>query len=217
MNAPSTITIQEEQPDNPIARNALERALLKLPAGTVVSSTFFPSDEEMNEKICRDYASIITIGVTRLSGTSDNPEETNLIVVGLKPTKGDKTPIWTIPIPHTVPAQFIRLWDGGMRNYGLFCLDFVDSDDVLVSLPEGCKLIPDGWPQESALRSWEEGYSRGHPENPVVPGTEWFGIPSDVSCRLVRDGLEDLWFHTPHIPNHQHHQAVRMTMRRPSG
>lgn len=80
-----------------------------------------------------------------------------LPTLGAKPLPNDKN-IQHYPIPNS--PLVIRIWDGGMEQYGQYCLDFFDPvNDIAVNGPDDYKIWHNPYPGQltygEQLVSWE--------------------------------------------------------------
>ncbi|THV01901.1 hypothetical protein K435DRAFT_717815 [Dendrothele bispora CBS 962.96] len=183
------------------ARNAYERALLKLPPGITVPESWFPTDEEMNESfLAQGYSKeelprIRKLYHERINKRFKDAKRDTVNVIGLKPSKGDQ--IYAVEIPGS-PLS-IRLWNGGLLGQGIYSLDFINTETrEPVNPPRDYELYPCarvGEPPYMPLISWERAMKI--PDEKIEPGAERFSIPHGVNCCLKRHGMDDFWFEVP--------------------
>ncbi|TFY67195.1 hypothetical protein EVG20_g4026 [Dentipellis fragilis] len=128
-------------------------------------------------------------------------EEANgvLSIWGFKPGANDK--VHVIPIPNS--ELFVRLWDGGLADDGLFLLDFAERgpDGTLKATnsrgrfklyPQSRPGIPN-WP--GPLISLEEAF--GYKEHEIKEGAEKFSVPEASACILQREHHPPFVFDVP--------------------
>ncbi|KIY51938.1 hypothetical protein FISHEDRAFT_56394 [Fistulina hepatica ATCC 64428] len=101
-------------------------------------------------------------------------------------------------IPNSALA--IRIWSGGMEQYGQYCLDFFHvADGIPVNTPDGYKIShvphPGVFTFGGALVSWETAM---HMDCQRVPqGTEKYSTPEGSRLMLIRPGEEPFYFQIP--------------------
>lgn len=122
-------------------------------------------------------------------------------VIADKPKEGDPSILY-----YHIPASqdlAIRLWDGNMQKYGLYCFDLFDtSKRIALNLPQGYKFC--GAPNPgvyttggagSELISWERAWKVHQDE--IRPGQERFTSPEGSHLALVRPGEPPFYFALP--------------------
>jgi len=101
-------------------------------------------------------------------------------------------------IPDSIIA--IRMWDGGMEQYGLYCLDFFDIvKRTPVNTPNGYA-ISYYLPSVSSSRelvSWEAAARM----DPIPAGTEKYSAAEGSRLVLTRPGKMPYYFQIPRRPS----------------
>ncbi|KIO11332.1 hypothetical protein M404DRAFT_995008, partial [Pisolithus tinctorius Marx 270] len=120
---------------------------------------------------------------------------------GRLPTLGAK------PLPHDKSVQYypirnsplvIRIWDGGMEQYGQYCLDFFDPvNDIAVNAPDDYKIWHNPYHGQftygEQLVSWEAAMH----VTKVPAGEEKYGVQEGSSLVLTRSNATPLSFQIP--------------------
>ncbi|KAI6015126.1 hypothetical protein F5J12DRAFT_816085 [Pisolithus orientalis] len=114
---------------------------------------------------------------------------------GAKPLPNDKN-IQHYPIPNS--PLVIRIWDGGMEQYGQYCLDFFDPvNDIAVNGPDDYKIWHNPYPGQltygEQLVSWEAAMH----VTTVPAGEERYGVQEGSWLVLTRSNAIPLGFQIP--------------------
>ncbi|KAI0760727.1 hypothetical protein C8Q74DRAFT_250929 [Fomes fomentarius] len=124
-------------------------------------------------------------------------------VIGVKPDINDND-------IHTVILNdefVIRIWDGGMEEFGQFCLDFVDRKTrTPVNLPPGYGIgsaranmpgvfMPGAFTSRGQLPSMEQCY--GYTPDKIPPGAEKWAVPAGAYITITKNGTEVVTFKVP--------------------
>ncbi len=111
---------------------------------------------------------------------------------------------------HTVILNeelVIRIWDGGMEEFGQFCLDFVDRKTrTPVNLPPGYAIcsgranmpgvfMPGAFTSRGTLPSMEQCY--GYTPDKIPPGAEKWAVPAGAYITVAKNGQEVVTFKVP--------------------
>lgn len=117
-----------------------------------------------------------------------------------KPIHGDPS-VKYYDIPDS--KYVIRLWDGCMQQYGLYCFDLYDlSERTAVNLPHDYKICnaPPAMIGDmgTEVMSWEAAWGISAKE--IRPGQERFAVPEGSHLALVRPGKPLFFFALPIRP-----------------
>jgi len=122
-------------------------------------------------------------------------------------------------IPESDSHLAIRLWDGNLQQFRLYCFDLFDMDKrVAINLPEGYKICNASYVGAHALgsrgtevRCWERAW--GVPREKLLPGQEHFSAPEDAHLALIRPGKDPFYFLLPARP--YLHNGVEVVFHQP--
>ncbi|KIK51875.1 hypothetical protein GYMLUDRAFT_979881 [Collybiopsis luxurians FD-317 M1] len=181
-------------------RNALERALLKLPSKYTPDSCF-PTDKEIDS-------------INWAFGVPDNWLEAERKAYHEQWNEtfrlaGQETinnlggePIQLIQIPDS--KYSMHFWDGGLEVQGQYCLDFIDhTTSHAVNSPHDWAIYPSSQfvilvPGScNRIMSWEEAW--GFEKGDIPLGEERFSVMQGSWCALECPGTELFWFEVPRM------------------
>ncbi len=126
---------------------------------------------------------------------------------------------------HTVVLNddlVIRIWDGGMEEFGQFCLDFVHRKTrTPVNLPPGYAIcsgranmpgvfMSGAFTSRGTLPSMEQCY--GYTPDKIPPGAEKWAVPAGAYITVAKNGTEVVTFK---VPVREHHRNLMQQVVQP--
>lgn len=94
----------------------------------------------------------------------------------------------------------IRIWSGGLEDYGQYCLDFFDErSNIAVNTPDSYTLayvpFPGVYTFGGTIVSWEAAW--GVRKEELRPQQEKYSVPEGARIALMREGHRPFYFLVP--------------------